>query len=588
MNDPRGSLEERVSRLEAQVVALTETLAARDAARAKTDGRQNGGDAPVVPPLSGSEASEELLFWVDRAYLLPRIATTSFILVVALSLRTLTDARILDLQIGTLIGMLYAFGLLVYGWIAYGRRSAQAPVFALWGTLVLCSVVVETHRVFQSLPTIVAYLLLAVTGWTTAIMSRRYRVALPVFAGTIGMSFGAFAINFPSPVFPLLTIILILANGFAAFATHLLRASWLRWLLLCLTLFMIQVWVLKLGIYLSKVKATELEPSMQWFLPSIAALAFAFVIIALLGVLGRLQEKVSKFDVILPVVNVVWVFAAARTALSHGLADPALFAVPAVLAGAAHLGISWWLTRRGTATAYGTSSFALAGGLLLAFCLPLAMGHALLASTVIAILALFLGLIAQRMGHGGVRLVSYLLQFYACASLVVLLQASERTEPSLVGAAASALLAAIAAYHYYWARRTPPPPAGPLTDRFNSDDRCAALLLVSALASSFFTLRTGLYQGLYAIQMATPQAFACAQSLLIDGAAIALLLLGLRQDDKELRNVGILIALIATARVFLDLLALKGLPLLLSLFAFGSLAAVASLVLGRWGQGRRG
>ncbi|OGR36842.1 MAG: hypothetical protein A2091_11235 [Desulfuromonadales bacterium GWD2_61_12] len=578
------SLEDRVAQLENKVGILTQELAAlRGATAAAPEGKSPPSETSP-PPLSGAEASEELIFWVDRAYILPRIATTSFILVVALSLRTLTDARIIDLELGTLIGMLYAFGLIIYGWSSYGRKSAQAPVFALWGTIVLCSVVVETHRVFQSLPTVIAYLLLALTGWTTVIMSRRYQAALPVFAGTIGMSFAAFAINFPSPIFPLLTIILILANAFAAYATHLLRASWLRWLLLILTLLMIQIWTLKLGIYLDKVAPADLDPSLQWFLPAIAALAFAYSVIALLGVLGRLQDRVSKFDIVLPVINVIWFFFAARSAIGHGLTEPHLFAFPALIAGAAHLGVAWWLARRGTAEAHGTTSFALAGGLLLSLALPLAFGHALLASTAIAALALGLGLAAERMANGGVRLVSYLLQFYATASLVFLLQSTDKTEPSLIGAAASGLLALIGAYHYYWARQHPPPSAGTLTDRFNADDRCAALLLVAALTSGFFTLRTGLYQALVAAHIATPQAFSSGQSILIDATAIILLLVGLNQRNKELRNVGILIALVATAKVCLDLLGLKGFPLLLSLFSFGSVATIASIVLGRWGR----
>jgi len=584
MSKTQKSLEERVSQLEAQVGVLTEEIACLRGVDPEVAAKTRQNPEPSPPPLSSAEASEELIFWVDRAYILPRIATTSFILVIALSLRTLADARIIELELGTLIGMLYAFGLIFYGWYSYSRKSAQAPVFALWGTIVLCSVVVETHRVFQSLPTVVAYLLLALTGWTTVIMSRRYRAALPVFAGTIGMSFGAFAINFPSPIFPLLTIILILANAFAAYATHLLRASWLRWLLFTLTLFMIQIWTIKLGIYLAKTDAANLDPSLQWFMPAIAALGLAYAAIALIGVLGKLQERVSKFDIVLPVINVLWFFFAARSAIGHGLTDPRFFAIPALVAGAAHLGIAWWLTRRDSTEAHGTTSFALAGGLLLSFSLPMAIGHAFLASTAIAALALALGFASGRMSNGGVRLVSYLLQFYAAASLIFLLQATDKTEPSLIGAAASGLLALIGAYHYYWARQNPPPPAGALTDRFNADDRWASLLLVSSLASGFFTLRTGLYQALFSAHLATPQAFSSSQSILIDAAAIVLLVIGLRQHNKEIRNVGILVALVAMAKVCLDLVGLKGFPLLLSLFAFGSVATVASVVLGRWGR----
>lgn len=577
------NLDERVARLEAQVADLTAAVAVlRSAPRAEA-GSVEGG-ATKAPVAIGAGSSEELLSWVDRAYILPRIATTSFILVVALALRTLTDGGAIEVQLGTLLGMIYAFVLIAYGWFSYSNRGAQAPVFALWGTVVMCAVVVETHRVFQALPTVVAYLLLASTGWVTVMMSRRYRVALPVFAGTIGMSFGAFAINYPSPVFPLLTVIMILANGFAAYATGLLRASWLRWLLFALTLFMIQIWDLKLGIYLDKVTPDALDFSIQGFLPAIAGIGLAFAGIALCGVLGKIQDKVSKFDIALPVLNVFWIFGSARYALAHGLAEPWVFGVPAVLAGAGHLWLAWWLARRGGEDAHGTTTFALAGGLLIAFSLPSAMGHDLLATTAIAALAVGLAFASQRIANGGVRLVSYLLQFYASASLVVLLWTTEQTEPSLVGAAASGLLAVIGTYHYIWAQRTPSPAGGPWTDSFNRNDRWAALLLVAALFGGFFTLRMGLYQSLAALHLATPRAFGAGQSLLINLAAGVLLVVSLRQRSKELRNVGILVTIVAAGKVFLDVVGLKGLSLLVSIFSFGVVAAIASVVLGRWGK----
>ena len=584
MAEENDKLEQRVARLEARVAELTADLATlRGSAAVEPVEPPPEKSRRVVSPVEGS--SDELLSWVDRAYILPRIATTSFILVVALALRTLADSDAIDIQLGTLLGMIYAVILIGYGWFAYGNRSAQAPVFALWGTIVLCAVVVETHRVFQALPTVVAYLLLASTGWVTVLMSRRYRVALPVFAGTLGMSFGAFAIDYPSPVFPLLTVILILANAFAAYATGLLRASWLRWLLLVLTLFMVQIWDLKLSIYLGKMSPEALDFSIRGFLPAIGGLALAYAAIALYGVLGKIQDKVAKFDIALPVLNVLWVFAAASYAIAHKLAAPWVFGVPAVLAGAAHLGVAWWLARRGGAAAgHGTTSFALAGGLLIALALPAALGHDLLASTAVSALAVGLALASRWTGTSGVRLVSYLLQFYASVSLVILLRATETTEPSLVGAAASGLLALIGAYHYYWSRRNPPPAGGPLTDRFNRDDRWAALLLVAALLGGYFTLRMGLYQGLHVIHLATPRAFGSGQSLLINLTAATLLIIGLRQRSTELRNVGILITVVAAGKVFFDLFSLKGMSLLISIFSFGMVAAIASYVLGRWGK----
>ncbi len=456
MVEKATSLEERVAELEAKVSALSETV---DELRSELSFSTL---TPVVKKkvsrkvAAPGEASEEILSWVDKSYILSRVATTSFIVAVALSLRTAADSGTIDLQIGSFVGMLYAMGLIMYGWFAYKEKSIQAPVFILWGTIIMCGVVVEAHRVFDTVPTELAYVAMAVTGLVATIISRLHHVALPVFVGTLGMSFGSFALDYPSPVFPYLVIIMGLANVFATYATRLLRASWLRWLLLVLTLFMIQIWDLKLAIYLSRLSPENLEFSVQGLLPSIGFLGTVFAGIALLGVLGKVQDKISKFDVVLPVLNVCWIYLAAKYAIGQGLTTPTIFGWVAMLAAFAHLAIAWWLAHRVEGGALGTSSFALAGGLLLAFAAPMAIGHAVIAGALVALLAVGLAWVSVRRGNLGLRLGSYLLQFYACSALVFLLWTTDGTKPSVVGALSSGLLAIIAFYHYFWARRHPP------------------------------------------------------------------------------------------------------------------------------------
>ncbi|MEJ2475779.1 MAG: hypothetical protein P8Y74_18135, partial [Desulfobacterales bacterium] len=188
------NLEQRVSELEMQIAVLQEQVEAlqtdRVTAPAASESRKK---LPRRRAVEGG-ASEEILSWVDKSYILSRVATTSFIVAIAVALRTASDSGVIDLQIGSFIGMLYAFGLLLYGWFAYRENSIQAPVYTLWGTLIMCMVVVEAHRVFATVPTEVAYLVMALTGLTGTIISRLNHVALPVFVGTLGMSFGSFAL----------------------------------------------------------------------------------------------------------------------------------------------------------------------------------------------------------------------------------------------------------------------------------------------------------------------------------------------------------------------------------------------------------
>ncbi len=586
MVESSADLEKRVADLEVQVVALTETVIEMQAGRGTADIIDSSVKKKAPRRLSAEGGtSEEILSWVDKSYILSRIATTSFIVAVALALRTAADSGTIDLQIGSFIGMLYALGLLMYGWFAYKEKSIQAPVYVLWGTIIMCSVVVEAHRVFATVPSEVAYVAMAVTGLVATIISRMHHVALPVFVGTLGMSFGSFALDYPSPVFPYLVIIMGLANVFATYATRLLRASWLRWLLLVLTLFMIQIWDLKLAIYLSRLSPENLEFSVQGLLPSIGFLGVVFAGIALLGVLGKVQEKISKFDVVLPVLNVCWVYLAANYAIGQGLTTSTTFGWVAMIAAFAHLAIAWWLAHRAEGGALGTTSFAMAGGFLMAFAAPMAIGHAVIAGALVALLAVGLAWVSVRRSNLGLRLGSYLLQFYACSALVFLLWTTDGTKPSVVGALSSGLLAMIAFCHYFWARRHPLAASTTTMGKLNKNDRGASVLLIAALFSGFFTMRVGLYQTLDFLHSATHSAFGGAQSVLINVTAAVLLLLSLMRRNKELRNVAIVVTVIGAGKVFLmDMVQLKGMSLMISVFTFGLVAALASFVLGRWNK----
>ncbi len=585
MVESSNHVEKRIADLEEQVALLTQAVSELRSARETVSTPETAVKKPPRKRSVEGGPSEEILSWVDKSYILSRVATTSFIVAVAVALRTASDSGVVDLQIGSFIGMLYAMGLLIYGWFAYKEGSIQAPVYTLWGTLIMCSVVVEAHRVFATVPTEVAYLAMALTGLVGTMISRMHHVALPVFVGTLGMSFGSFALDYPSPVFPYLVIIMGLANVFATYATRLLRASWLRWLLLILTLFMIQIWDLKLNIYLSKLTPENLEFSVQGLMPSIGFLGLVFVAISLLGVLGKVQEKISKFDVVMPVINVCWIFLAAKYAINQGLTTASTFGWIAVVAAVAHLAIAWWLAHRSEGGSLGTTSFALAGGILLAFTAPMALGHAVIASALVALLAIGMAWLSMRRNNTGLRLASYLLQLYACSALVFLLWSTDGTRPSVVGALSSGLLASIAFVHYFWSRRNPIVAGETLLHKLNRHDRGATVLLVAALFSGFFTMRVGLYQTLDFLHAATRSNFDGAQSVLINVTAIVVLWLALLRHNKELRNVAVFLIVIGAGKVFLmDMVNLKGMPLMVSVFTFGLVAASASFVLGRWNK----
>jgi hypothetical protein len=136
MGENSSSLESRIAQLESQVLELDSRVAhITELLRTPPQnaaGSENG--LPPSPSLENDDASEELLTWVGESSLLPRVAATCFILVVALILRTLTDNALLDKPIGSLLGMVYASALIYLGWHKYSRRSPLAPVFTLFGS----------------------------------------------------------------------------------------------------------------------------------------------------------------------------------------------------------------------------------------------------------------------------------------------------------------------------------------------------------------------------------------------------------------------------------------------------------------------
>jgi hypothetical protein len=378
-------------------------------------------------------------------------------------------------------------------------------------------------------------------------------------------------------------MVLLAANLFGVFATRLQRCSWLRWLLLGLTLVMLQVWGFKLAIFLGRQGPEAIPFALSGFYWVVALFALTYFGIALAGIVWHGQGRVAKFDLALPAISAGWAFTVARYVVHAGLGSELVLGGLGVVSSLGLFGVAQWLGGRPNEEARGTNAFSLAGALLLALALPLAIGHGLAALTLLSGCALGLAWLAEHWQSGGVRVTSYLLQIYACVALVLELRATEATSPSLVSALVAGALACIALLHFRWARRQKPPANSVVFQKFDEEDRSAVLLLLSALVAGFFTLRVGVYQALQWSGILEPGAFGCYQSVLVNVSAIVLMTLAFMRRNKELRNVAVLVALIGGVKVFLgDMFAAKGVGLVISVFSFGLAAAVDSLLLSRW------
>ncbi len=578
-------LSARVQALELQLEELTKRIGGETAAAISL----LAGSPPIArseeyPLGEPSDVSEEVLTWAGRTALLPRLSALCFLLVVALILRTITDSGLVDKLVGSGLGMFYAAGLMAFGWYKYGKGSPLAPVFTACGAVLMPIIVVETHAHFQSLPLVPAYLTLMGTGIAAAVISRRFTAFVPVSFGILGMCLAGAAIDYPHPFFPYLSMVLITANILGYGAAQLKQCSWLRWVVLVVTMVMLQLWGLRLGLALRRGEVPPPDLALSWFLPVLSLFALTYLVLAILGIVRSGAARISRFDFALPTLNAAWAFTAALYVVDAAGRGTHLLGAVGILAGMAHLAVVFWLAQRAVEGAPGSSSFTFAGGVLLALALPPTTGMFTLSLPIISSVAIFLAVMSRVWENGGVRWMTYLFQIYSCAALAVTLHGEGAAATDFINILPAGLLTVVVLYHYQWCRRWPPPTNSAFFSRFDKNDRCAVLLLLAALVSGFYAMRVGIYQAAQMLPVdARRDAFRCAQSVLINVSAAGFVLFAYLRRNREIRNVAVLVTLVGGVKVFLyDLLGAHGMPLVFSVFSFGLAAAIESVVLGKW------
>jgi len=581
------SLNRRVAELEGrQATSTSHQSAAASTDRPETIRSSSLPPRPEKLPEKTSAGepdslSDEVIRWASRASLFPRLATLCFLMVIALTLRTITDNGIVNTLIGMALGMGYAAALMVAGWYQYRRGSSLAPVFVACGAILMSSIVVETHARFQSLPLVPAYWTLMATGAGMAFISRRFTAFLPVSVGTLGMCLAGAAIDYPDPFFPYLFMILLTANLLGYYAGTLKRCGWLRWTVLLVTLAMFLLWGMRLAAVAARriTAAPTLAPG--WYLPVLATVSVAFLAIALMGIVRSRNVKISAFDFCLPTINAVGSYLAARVVVSGADGSALALSLVAILYALVHFGAAFGLAMRKIDGVPGTNSFVVAGSALLGLSLPAALGI-LPAAPVLGVAALGVAVLSDRWGSGAVRVTSYLLQAYAVVSLALNFLTNGLPASPLAGTVPSAALAMVALVHYRWCRRHVPPAHSPLFETYDTEDLGGAVTLLAALTGFFFLLRAIAWWIILPVGPGGPETFQCTQTIIINLAALGLGLFAFRARNREIRNVAILIIAVGAVKSASDLLGTKGVPLVLSVFSFGLAAATQSITLSRW------
>ncbi|PLX94891.1 MAG: hypothetical protein C0619_02035 [Desulfuromonas sp.] len=510
---------------------------------------------------------------------LPRIASVCFLLVIALALRTLTDSGLLDLQIGSLLGIFYAAGLIIASWGLYGKQSALAPVFNICGALLIFSVTLETSMHFEAFPKELAYILFAMAGIVLAVISHLHQVAAPILVGTLGMCLAGVALDFPNPSFHYLALLLWLANILGFFASRIERCSWLRWLLLGITLTMIQTWGLRIGLASTRDDTFgSLAP--DWLLPMAALICITYMSISLLGILRSQGRKISKFDFSLPTVTVCYSLLLGTYILKNAIGFHLLSSATALTLFA----ITFFLSRRQKHNAPGTNSFTLAGVVLLSFSLPVLLQSFFAALALLSLLALFIFQLSSRWQSGGMRITAYLLQIYVASGLLINLAGHGPDTGIFIPALAAALCFITNIVQFRLCRTTPPHEKAQFFQQFDDQDRSAISVLLSGLVSGYVFAMLIAHETL--ITVFPPNginAYGTIQTVTINLAAATLMYVALTWRNKELRNVATLVMIIGGVKTFLiDLLTTHGLGLVISIFAFGVVVSYASFALTRW------
>ncbi len=581
MSNSQPPLEQQLLELSEQVAALNQRVAALEQSANHGQARVQSL-TPKTPETTTAEITppNESQLLSGSSHLLQYISVLCFLLVAALGLRALADNGIINLQIGTILGLGYAAALIITSHLLYRRGSILAPLFSTTGALLMFTILVETYTRFESIPMAAVYTMLAGTGIALALVSYANHAALPIIIGTLGMCVAGVAIDYPTPYFPFLGLLLWTANILGYFATRLKRCSWLRWFLLFTTHFMLQIWGLKVSGKFFQQSANKELLAPEWFIPIVTLIGLTFMMISLFGIIRSNEEKVSRFDFSLPALNAAWCYIAGIYAMKN----PVAFGTPAAAAAIVHFGLAYWLSTRQKRNAPGTNTFIAGGVILTCLSLPAILGSLLAPLPILSGLALTISYLSRQWLSGGMRVTATLLQLYT-----FLLLGIDLLNNGIPAAPATTILTAglcslIALTHYRFCRRHKPSPQSRFFTQVDKKDVTTVFVLLASLGMGYITALSAasVLVSQYLAEQ-SPNAFIALQSLIINVAAILMILHAGRHNNQEIRNITILLLFISGCKVLLfDLFNSSGAWLVASIFSFGIAAALESFILARW------
>lgn len=586
MPDNENNLKAKIDGLSREVASLASRLDRLEALVSSRSHEPEESGADVLTPESVSDRpSPGAMNMGGMAALLSRLTAVTMILLFALVLRTLTDNGTIGTALGTILGILYASVLEGTGWLMYRRSHSFAPIFSVSGALLLFAVVLEAHSRFGSIPSGAAYIILVVAAAGMAIIGHMHRAGVPIIAGTVGIIIAGMLMDFPEPHFPYLAAFLLAVNVLAFSAVNLSRCWWLRIVSFLATIVAYSVWVYKLGRIQISPELPAVDYHGSWFIPAITVMTVLYLVYAFFRIPRKRGYRISRFDSVLPTLSAAWGYVLVRLYLQDQQHPFTLLGAVGAIAAAVLFIMAYVIVRKREGGATGINTLVFPAAFLLAISFRDLSGESVIALATLSVAGYGLTYFSIAWRSAGVRVTSYLLQATVMGASYILLLDNPPGSTAAVTIVSMLSISVITFLHYRRMRAYEPPHPSEFFARIDKDDRSAVVLLFGSLSSAFLALRAGAY----VILGAGSAAFFCSQSVIINIGAALLFLKAYRLRKREIRNIAVLVTSIGATKVFaLDLFGLKGIPLVISVLSFGVVAALGSVILGKWHRSERG
>ncbi|MBI5093677.1 MAG: hypothetical protein HZB26_14690 [Candidatus Hydrogenedentes bacterium] len=568
-------LAEQVRALSAKVDDLTAQLRSLGASRTEmVELPQLDRTSPHAPAHDKAAVSAPIV--------LSNIALVSFLLVVALVLRTVADNGIVNRELGAMLGAGYAFALIAYGFLRQRRRPVRSVVVVSSAALLSFSIALETHVRFGFPSSPLAYAMLGLTLITVTAYGLRAKNAFPIWIGVLGASLTGIVMDFPHPRFDCMAVLVVLTAWDSYAAIRLPKARGLVWYSLILTLVFWALWTTKVRFALAHGLQTGPGLSLPWLAPAITVMAAGYVVMVLVSVLSEAWSY-RKFEACAPVANAVGFYAVMRWVVLPWTGDHGMVQAAVAVAAGVYLVIAAVLAARDKLRhAHAVTGFTLGAAGLVCVSSWAAVGNSAVEVGVWSLSAMFVWLLSVRWRNHDVRAISHLWQTYTCVTAPVWARfwAVPATQTTVC---ISAALSALCVAQFVRIRRAAPKPAAGLCERLDPADRLAILVLFAGLAYGFVTIRAALYLAIVTLGNAGEIVFQSAQTVTINGCALGLGIIGLRRENRETLAAALIVAGVGAVKVFgYDLTHTAGVPLVISVFSFGVMAAIGSFIWGQW------